>query len=71
VAAADKWDEPVRFKSVNPGLPQSYEGLLHEAGLAHYALDLHQQQVAQALRGPMLERAIGVIYRWVGGECGA
>jgi hypothetical protein len=64
VAAADNWGEPVRFKAVNPGLPHSYEGLLHEAGLAHFALDLRSPQVAAALRGPMLERAIGVVYRW-------
>src|SRR5204863_9901377 len=46
-----------------PALPESYEGLFHEAALPNFLLPLRNDgRAATALRGPRLERAIGVIY---------
>ena len=72
VAAADSWDTPGQRKAVRPGMPGSYEALLHRVGLPIFALALRplrereqeeHAELLKALNGPMLERAIGVIYR--------
>jgi erythromycin esterase-like protein len=63
VTAAHEWDDPAALRSVRPSLPGSYEHLFHEAGLPMFVLRLTDAPVARALAGPMLERAIGVIYR--------
>ena len=66
VAAADDWDSPMRVKRVNPSLPESYERLSHDAGIARFLLDLREgenMQVRGQLMEPLLERFIGVIYR--------
>ena len=65
VAAASNWDEPMEIKIVNPALPGSYERLCHEAGVAAFTLNLRgaAKQLKGALSKPLLERAIGVIYR--------
>ena len=64
VTAADNWDEPARRKRVRPSLPNSYERLFHDTGLARFLLNLRDGgEVAELLRRPRLERAIGVIYR--------
>ena len=63
VTAADDWDTPAKHKVVQPGLPGSVEELLHEVGEGDYWLNLHDQPIADLLREPRLERAIGVIYR--------
>lgn len=62
VTAASEWDEPAERKRVRPALERSYEELFHQTGIPAFSLRLHQQ-VAEVLRGPLLERAIGVIYR--------
>jgi erythromycin esterase-like protein len=62
VTAASNWDAPAERKRVRPGLPGSYEALLHEVGLPAFLLSL-QGDVAIGLAEPRLERAIGVIYR--------
>ena len=63
VTAASDWDMPHERKRVHPALPESYEGLFHEVALPNFLLALRNDgQVALALRGPRLERAIGVIY---------
>ncbi|MFL6208732.1 MAG: erythromycin esterase family protein [Pyrinomonadaceae bacterium] len=63
VTAASDWDEPAERKRVRPALPGSYEALFHETELPKFLLTLRDGgQVADALRGPRLERAIGVIY---------
>ncbi|MFN2556486.1 MAG: erythromycin esterase family protein [Nitriliruptorales bacterium] len=63
VTAASDWDRPVERKTVRPGLPDSYEALLHEVGCDRFWFDLGAQALGDALHGPRLERAIGVIYR--------
>ena len=63
VTAADDWDAPMQRKRIRPGLAESYERLFHDSGRARFWIDLHDPDVAQALEGPLLQRAIGVIYR--------
>ena len=63
VTAASDWDEPAQRKRVRPGLPGSYEALFHSVDMPRFQLDLKAPGVADALSTPLLERAIGVIYR--------
>lgn len=63
VTAASDWAGPVERKRVRPGLPGSYEAVLHDVGLERFWLNLRQDPPAGVLRKPRLERAIGVIYR--------
>jgi len=63
VTAAHEWEEPAARRRVQPSLPGSYERLFHHTGLAMFLLPLASPDVAQALAGPRLERAIGVLYR--------
>jgi protein-L-isoaspartate(D-aspartate) O-methyltransferase len=66
VAAATEWDGPMEIKAVRPALPDSYERLCHEAGVARFLLSLRSPMPATLAAGlgrPRLERAIGVIYR--------
>ena len=62
VTAASNWDEPAALMSVRPSLPGSYERLFYDAGLGDFALDLRGPAGA-AVSDPLLERAIGVVYR--------
>jgi erythromycin esterase-like protein len=62
VTAASEWDGPAELKPVRPGLPGSYEELLHETGEPAFWLDLHDANIKDMLRAEMLNRAIGVIY---------
>jgi erythromycin esterase-like protein len=64
VMAADEWDAPAKIKRVRPALADSYENLFHDAGLSQFMLNMRlNPELARHLRDPMLERAIGVIYR--------
>jgi len=63
VLAADDWDSEPQRKAVRPALPGSVESLLHRCGLPRFLLSLHDEPVRQVLSRPLLERAIGVIYR--------
>ena len=64
VTAASDWDTPAERKSVRPGHRDSYEALFHEVDTARFFLNLRDNRdLAPQLRGPKLERAIGVIYR--------
>jgi protein-L-isoaspartate(D-aspartate) O-methyltransferase len=66
VAAASNWDEPMEIKRVRPARNDSYEGRARDAGIDAFFLELGPEQkdsVREALAEPMLERAIGVIYR--------
>jgi len=64
VTAASDWGAQAERKRVRPALPISYEALFHEINMPRFLLNLREgKHVAQALRTPQLERAIGVIYR--------
>jgi erythromycin esterase-like protein len=63
VTAASEWDGPAQRKRVRPGMPGSYEDVLHSAGIPRYFLDLRAPGAARdALMERRLERAIGVLY---------
>ena len=63
VTAASEWDGPAEHKHVRPGLPGSYEHLLHSTGLGNFYLPLRDPGPArQAMMEGRLERAIGVLY---------
>ena len=66
VAAASDWDTPMEIKTVRPARIDSYEYAFRKTGLSRTLTDwrgLTKRDLADALRQPMLERAIGVIYR--------
>ena len=63
VTAASDWGAPSRRMNVRPALPESYAAVFHEAAVPDFALVLRNTAVADALRPPRLERAIGVVYR--------
>jgi len=63
VTAADDWDGPAKVKRVRPGQPDSYEALLHATGSPSFMLLLRASGLPPELHGPLLQRAIGVIYR--------
>jgi len=63
VTAASEWDAPAEHKRVRPGMPGSYEALLHDVGIERFFLPLREAGAArEALMQRRLERAIGVIY---------
>jgi erythromycin esterase-like protein/adenine/guanine phosphoribosyltransferase-like PRPP-binding protein len=62
VTAATEWGLPPHRRHVRPSLPGSYERLFHDTGIPRFLLNLRDPDVATALAGPHLERAIGVIY---------
>jgi erythromycin esterase-like protein len=63
VTAASEWDGPAEHKRVRPGMPGSYEELLHSTGIERFLLPLRGDNPArEALMQRRLERAIGVIY---------
>jgi erythromycin esterase-like protein len=64
VTAASNWDAPAERKQVRPALENSYEALFHEVDIPRFLLTFRNTDHASlALREPLLERAIGVIYR--------
>jgi erythromycin esterase-like protein len=64
VSAASDWGAPVERKAVRPALAGSYEALFHSLELPRFALLMSgDEEVRTMCRGPLLERAIGVIYR--------
>ena len=63
VTAASDWDAPAERKRVRPALAASYERLFHASGHDRFWVDLAVHDAAAALRGALLQRAIGVIYR--------
>lgn len=62
VTAAANWDAPAELMTVRPSMPGSVERLFHDTGLGSFVLDL-RGPAAAALEAPLLERAIGVVYR--------
>jgi erythromycin esterase-like protein len=63
VMAAHDWGSPGVVKQVRPALPGSYERAFQESGIPAFVLPLRHEPVAKELRRPLLQRAIGVIYR--------
>jgi protein-L-isoaspartate(D-aspartate) O-methyltransferase len=66
VAAASDWDGKMEIKKVRPAREDSYEGRSRETGLAAFFLETGSGQkddIRAELAEPLLERAIGVIYR--------
>jgi erythromycin esterase-like protein len=62
VTASSDWGDPAERKFVRPALDGSVENLLHAVGLPVFALFMGDQQLGGFV-SPLLERAIGVIYR--------
>src|SRR3954463_3201333 len=64
VTAADDWGGPPQRMNVRPALPGSVEELVHDVALPRVFLPLRGAGAALGeLREPLLERAIGVVYR--------
>jgi erythromycin esterase-like protein len=64
VTAATNWGDQAARKVVRDALAGSVEGLFHEVGRERFYLTFGQdEELDSELRRPMLERAIGVIYR--------
>jgi erythromycin esterase-like protein len=66
VAAASDWGADMQVKTVRPARPDSYEHAFRETGLSRTLTDWRgreRQPLAHLLREPLLERAIGVVYR--------
>ncbi|WP_442754881.1 erythromycin esterase family protein [Methylocystis sp. JAN1] len=66
VAAASDWGGPMEVKSVRPAREDSYEYAFRKTGHARSLTDWRRRRdpaLADALSEPMLERAIGVVYR--------
>jgi erythromycin esterase-like protein len=62
VTASSDWDADAERKVVRPALDGSIEALLHSVGLPQFVLDMHDERLG-GFATPLLERAIGVIYR--------
>ena len=63
VTAARDWDAPAERRWVRPAHTDSCEYLFHRTRRDRFFLPLRGEDMADALSPPMLERAIGVIYR--------
>jgi protein-L-isoaspartate(D-aspartate) O-methyltransferase len=66
VAAASDWATPMQRMRVVPAREGSYEHLCHDSGVPAFALHLRRpsrRAVREELEAPLLERAIGVVYR--------
>jgi erythromycin esterase-like protein len=66
VAAASDWNGDMEIKAVRPARADSYEAAFRRAGIPRSLTDWRQparRALADRLRVPLLERAIGVIYR--------
>ena len=64
VTAASDWDNPAERQRVRPALPDSYEALFHDVGIPAFSLILHDgRRHLIELPRPLLQRAIGVVYR--------
>lgn len=64
VIATSDWDMPPQQKRVSPALKNSIERVFHQTEIARFLLLLQDDApLRAALNRPLLERAIGVIYR--------
>jgi erythromycin esterase-like protein len=63
VTAARQWGGRGEVRPLRPALPGSYSALFHQAGIPGFLLLVPGDEVLQqALAGPRIERAVGVIY---------
>jgi erythromycin esterase-like protein len=63
VFAAPEWDARGRRYDMRPALAGSYSALFHASGMPAFSLLIRgNPAVSKLLAGPMLERAIGVVY---------
>lgn len=66
VAAASDWGADMQVMTVRPARADSYEHAFRRTGIARSLVDWRdgkKTDLMDALRSPMLERAIGVVYR--------
>jgi protein-L-isoaspartate(D-aspartate) O-methyltransferase len=66
VAAASDWEGLMEIKRVRPARDDSYEGRSRDTGIGAFLLETgpgQRETVRSELAEPLLERAIGVIYR--------
>lgn len=66
VAAASDWGADMQIKTVRPARADSYEYAFRRTGIARSLTDWRggdRHELAAMLREPLLERAIGVVYR--------
>lgn len=66
VAAADDWDGDLLIKDIRPSHPDSWEHQFFKAGIPASLTDWRdprRKELRRVLSKPLLERAIGVIYR--------
>ncbi|XSG82945.1 MAG: protein-L-isoaspartate(D-aspartate) O-methyltransferase [Methyloligella sp. ZOD6] len=66
VAAASDWDGPMEIKRVRPARSDSFEGVSEQTGIPAFLLETgpgQKDDLREVLAEPLLERAIGVIYR--------
>jgi erythromycin esterase-like protein len=64
VTAATDWGGEAERKTVRPALPSSIEALFHDLEMERFLLLMPEEsRVKEVLRSPLLQRAIGVIYR--------
>lgn len=63
VFAAPEWDRPGRVYEMRPALAGSYSALFRQMSMPAFSLLIRgNDEAARLLKGPMLERAIGVVY---------
>ena len=62
VTAAHDWGGAAESRKIRMALPESYEGLFRQSRLERFYLPLCGK-AGEVLKAPMLERAIGVLYR--------
>jgi erythromycin esterase-like protein len=63
VTAASAWGRPAERKIVRKALEGSYEAIFHRTRIPAFLLPLHGSLVEKILAGPLLSRAIGVVYQ--------
>jgi erythromycin esterase-like protein len=64
VTAAGEWDAAAEHKRVNPSRGDSIEGVMHATGHRRCLLPFRDKpRLAREFEHPLLQRAIGVIYR--------
>jgi erythromycin esterase-like protein len=63
VTAAHEWEGAAALRTIRPSLAGSYERLFHDVAIPSFLLSFSDAEIASALDGPRLERAIGVLYK--------